>query len=126
MKLWLVPAILLLTIGLFGQESKSEVLSFSLSYIHPTIISHKEKTEYEPIHINFEAIIHYKPFDRISFSSGLGYNTSSETWRFAVPGEPNDPGDYLKLIDSNFYIPIQFNYHIKKIKTLRSFVCFGL
>ena len=109
--LLLIPAIVLLSIGLFGQDTKSDVLSYSLSYITPYLISSDADFEFEPIYINFEANIHYKPFDRISFSSGLGYFIETETYGFINWGEPRDDDDYYTSTETNFRIPIQFNYH---------------
>ena len=114
--LWLVATILLISLGLFGQDTKTDVLSYSLSYIPPYLISTDFlECEFAPIYINFEANIHYKPFDRISFSSGLGYLTTTETYRFLYWGTPPDAPDYYHTkTTSNLRIPIQFNYHITK------------
>jgi len=111
--LWLVPTILLLSMGMFGQHTKSDVLSFSLSYITPYLISSDFlECEFAPIYMNVEANIHYKPFDRISFSSGLGYFIKTETYRFIYWGAPPDRPDYYHTsTETNFRIPIQFNYH---------------
>jgi hypothetical protein len=110
--LWLVATILLLSVSLFGQDTKSDVLSYSLSYIPPSLISHDADFKFVPIYINFEANIHYKPFDRISFSSGLGYFTKTETYGFLNWGATPDDIDYdHTATETNFRIPIQFNYH---------------
>jgi len=110
--LCLVPTFILLSIGLYGQDSKSDVLSYSFSYITPYLISSDAEFEFEPIYINFEANIHYKPFDRISFSSGLGYFIKTETYRYVNFGTPPDwPDYYYTDTETNFRIPIQFNYH---------------
>jgi hypothetical protein len=111
--LLLVPAVLLLSIGLFGQDTKSDVLSYSLSYITPYLISSDFlECEFAPIYLNVEANIHYKPFDRISFSSGLGYFTETETYGYINWGAPPDAPDYdHTATETNFRIPIQFNYH---------------
>jgi hypothetical protein len=62
--------------------------------------------------LNVEANIHYKPFDRISFSSGLGYFTESETYGHIIWGAPRgEPKPYYTITEYNFRIPIQFNYH---------------
>jgi hypothetical protein len=108
--LWLVATILLLSVSLFGQDTKSDVLSYSLSYIPPSLTSWRGEFEFAPTYINFEANIHYKPFDRISFSSGLGYSTTTETYQAWF----NEPDNYHTLTETNFRIPIQFNYHITK------------
>jgi len=114
--LWLLASILLLSTSLFGQDTKSDVLYYSLSYITPYLISSDFlDCEFAPIYLNIEANIHYKPFDRISFTSGLGYSTSSEIMRFINWEAPPEPGNYFKLSDSNFRIPIQFNYHFNMI-----------
>lgn len=111
--LLLIPAIVLLSIGLYGQETKSDVLSYSLSYITPYFItSDFLEGEFAPIYINFEANIHYKPFDRISFSSGLGYFIETKTYYGYIHlGEPRDDDNYSTSTGTNFRIPIQFNYH---------------
>ena len=110
--LWLVPTFILLSIGLYGQDTKSDVLSFSLSYITPYLIySDFLECEFAPIYMNIETNIHYKPFDRISFSSGLGYFIETETYGYINWGEPRDDDDYHTSTETNFRIPIQFNYH---------------
>jgi len=110
--LWLVPTFILLSIGLYGQDTKSDDLSFSLSYITPYLISSDFlECEFVPIYMNVEANIHYKPFDRISFSSGLGYFIETETYRYINWGEPPDDDDYHTSTETNFRIPIQLNYH---------------
>jgi hypothetical protein len=113
---WLVLIILLLSDGLSGQDTKSDVLAYSFSYITPYLISSDFlECEYAPVYLNVEANIHFKPFDRISFSSGLGYYTESETYRYPNWGEPEEEHDnYYTIRESNFRIPIQFNYHISK------------
>ncbi len=114
--LWLVATILLLSVGMFGQDTKSDVLAYSFSYITPYLITTDFlECEFAPIYINFEANIHYKPFDRISFSSGLGYFTTTETYGYINWDTPPDAPDYYHTAtESNFRIPIQFNYHISK------------
>ena len=110
--LCLVPTFILLSMGMFGQDTKSDLLSFSLSYITPYLIySDFLECEFAPIYMNVEANIHYKPFKRISFSSGLGYFIETETYRYINWGEPRDDDDYHTLTETNFRIPIQFNYH---------------
>jgi len=110
--LWLLASILLLSTSLFGQDTKSDVLSYSLSYIPPSLTSWQGEFRFAPIYINFEANIHYKPFDGISFSSGLGYFKKTET-RFSMPWNPS-PDYYSTLSESGIRIPIQVNYHITK------------
>jgi hypothetical protein len=119
--LWLLITILLVSTGLSGQDTKSDVLSYSLSYIPPSLHSWRGEFKFAPIYINFEANIHYKPFDRISFSSGLGYSTKTETIFIDWGALVDEPDSFLILPDSyhivtvtNFRIPIQFNYHITK------------
>jgi len=110
---WQVLTIILLSSGLFGQDTKSDVLSYSLSYITPYLISSDFlECEFAPIYMNVEANIHYKPLDRISFSSGLGYFTETETIHFCPCSSPPSDIDYEHTVtESNFRIPIQFNYH---------------
>ncbi|MEN8250981.1 MAG: hypothetical protein ABFS32_18760 [Bacteroidota bacterium] len=106
-----IIAFVMLSIGLFSQEQKSSPLSYSLSYLPPYLISSEGDFSFFPIYTNFEANIHYKPFDLISFSSGLGFFRYSE----------EIPSYYIeKLIEysrsyseamSSFRIPLQANYH---------------
>ena len=114
--LWLLITILLISAGLSGQDTKSDVLSYSFSYITPYLIyTDFLECEYAPIYLNFEANIHYKPFDRISFSSGLGYFTTTETYGYINwEASPDEPDYYYTATESNFRVPIQFNYHITK------------
>ena len=113
---WLVLIFLLLSDGLSGQDTKSDVLAYSFSYITPYLISSDFlECEFAPVYLNVEANIHYKPFDRISFSSGFGYLTETETYRFPNWGEPEvEPDYYHTVTEYNFRIPVQFNYHISK------------
>ena len=106
----------MLSDSLSGQDTKSDVLAYSFSYITPYLISSNFlECEFAPVYLNVEANIHYKPFDRISFSSGFGYSTETETYRFLYWGEPEVEPDYYRTVtESNFRIPIQFNYHISK------------
>jgi hypothetical protein len=109
--LWLAATILLLSVSLFGQDTKSDVLSYSLSYIPPSLTSRGGEFRFSPIYFNFEANIHYKPFDRISFSSGLGFS-KTET---RIPMNWNPSTDnYMTIVESGIRIPIQVNYHITK------------
>lgn len=109
--LWLVATILLLSVSLFGQDTKSDLLSYSLSYIPPSLTSQGGEFRFAPIYINFEANIHYKPFDRISFSSGLGFSkTENHMLMMWYPS----PDNYLIIKESGIRIPIQVNYHITK------------
>jgi len=109
----LFASILLLSTGLFGQDTKSDVLSYSLSYITPYLISSDFlECEFAPIYLNVEANIHYKPFNRISFSSGFGYFTKTETLQlYFYASEPSDIDYDHTITETNFRIPIQFNYH---------------
>ncbi len=102
---------LLLSVGLFGQDTKSDVLSYSLSYIPPYLTSWEGEFKFAPLYINFEANIHYKPGDRISYTTGLGYCIKAENhyvnW--------TTPDDYFfESTVSNIRLPLQVNYHIIK------------
>lgn len=112
--LWLVASILLLSIGLFGQETKSDVLSYSLSYIPPHLISSNGEFDFVPIYLNFEANIHYKPFDFISFTSGLGYYKDGEPIYINYSSSTFDNSNYQELHVSGIRLPLQLNFHITK------------
>ena len=109
--LWLVPTFILLSMGMLGQDTISDVLSYSLSYIPPYLTSYNGDFSFTTIPINFEANIHYKPGDRISYSTGLGYCIKAED-HYVVWTTPDDY--YFRRTESSIRLPIQFNYHIIK------------
>jgi len=108
---WLVPTFLLLSMGMFGQDTKSDILTYSFSYIPPYLTSYNGEFSFRTIPINFEANIHYKPGDRISFTTGLGYCIKAESHyvNWTTPDEY-----FFEETVSNIRLPIQFNYHIIK------------
>lgn len=73
-KFLLFIASLMLSISLFGQDDKSRDISYSFAYLPPSLITSNGEFGWLPIYANFEANVHYKPFDLISFSSGLGFS----------------------------------------------------
>lgn len=113
-KLLTFIAISMLSFGLFGQEKQTNHLSYSLSYIPPYLISYFDKTSFFVIPINFEANIHYKPFNRFSFTSGLGYFIMKDTQPVRSLPSEYDENKYIKISESSIRIPIQGNYHFLK------------
>ena len=115
----LLSAFLLMSIGLIGQEKNSSLLSYSLSYIQPTLISSQGEFEYVPILLNVEANVHYKPFNFISFTSGLGYNKDSESIFLNYSSSTLEQGNYQELFVSQIRLPLQLNIHLTEapIKT---------
>ena len=116
-RFWMVSGFLLFSIGLFGQENKPTALQYSLSYIPPSFASSEGEFFFVPFYLNFEANINYKPFEVISFTSGLGYLRDQEK----IPGI-----QYSSQIDQNSYynvglsvirIPMQINLHLIKVPT---------
>ena len=114
LKYWFLAAFLTVSIGLSGQEKKSSLLSYSLSYIQPTLISSQGEFEFVPIYLNVEANIHYKPFDFISFSSGLGYHKVSGSTYISYSSSSIEQSNYQELFVSGIRLPLQLNLHFIK------------
>jgi hypothetical protein len=113
LKPFTIIAFLLLTFHIFSQEKRPNDISLSLSYIPPIAVSSNWEFSLFPVFANVEANIHYKPFNFISFSSGLGYFVAQET--YAAPPLPSSSEAYTvsKVRSSLFRIPLQVNYHIQ-------------
>ncbi len=107
-------ALSLLSIGLLGQENKAKQLSYSFSYITPYLILGEGDIEIAPMWLNFEANIHYKPFDVISFSSGIFFLRGTETvpsYHIETMIENNLS---YRAAETLLRIPLQANYHLVK------------
>jgi hypothetical protein len=111
LKYLLLASFLIIPNGLIGQEKKTSLLSYSLSYIQPTIISSQGEFEYVPIYLNVEANVHYKPFDFISFTSGIGYNKNGESIYFSHSSSTLEQSNYQELFVSGIRLPLQVNFH---------------
>jgi hypothetical protein len=112
--LWLVATILLFSITLVGQDNKPSAFSYSLSYIPPSLLSSDGEFEFVPIYLNVEANIHYKPFDFISFTSGLGYYKDSEPLPLVYNSSSTEHSNYQDLHSSGLRLPLQLNIHFTK------------
>ena len=108
---WFVLTFLLLSMSMFGQDTKSEILSYSFSFLPPYLISYNGEFSFRTIPINLEANIHYKPGSRISYTTGLGYCIKAEN-HYVGWTTPDDY--YFRSTVSNIRLPIQVNYHITK------------
>ena len=113
----MVSGFLLFSIGLFGQENKPNVLSYSLSYIPPSFASSEGEFFFVPIYLNFEANINYKPFEVISFTSGLGYLKEQEKMPGIQYSSQIDQNSYYNMGLSVIRIPMQINLHLIKVPT---------
>jgi hypothetical protein len=114
---WMVSGFLLFSIGLFGQENKPNALSYSLSYIPPSFASSEGEFFFVPFFLNFEANINYKPFEVISFTSGLGYLRYQEKMPGIQYFSPFDQNSYYNEGLSVIRIPMQINLHFIKVPT---------
>jgi len=94
----------MLSLGLWCQENNTKQLLYSFSYIPPYLFSYQGEFLFASKPINFEANIHYKPYDRISFTTGLGYYTWTETHyvSWTTPSEY-----YYKSTESNIRVVVQ-------------------
>ena len=113
-KLTTFIAFSLLSIGLLGQDNNSSQFSYSLSYIPPSLRTSDGETSFLPKNINLEANVQYKPFDRFSFSSGIGYIRYSELQDLVPTSTTIEQGVSYKIASSALRIPVQFNYHFTK------------
>lgn len=113
-RFWIAATFIMLSISMQGQESNPNVLSYSLSYIPPSLASFEGEFSFVPIYINFEANIHYKPFELISFSSGLAFHKISESIFINYSSSSFERDDYLELFVSGIRLPLQLNLHFTK------------
>jgi hypothetical protein len=100
--------------GVIGQETKSNQLSYSLSYITPYLVLGEGDIEFMPSWLNFEANIHYKPFDVISVSSGIFFLRSTETVPSHYIETMIENNRSYRAAESLLRIPLQINYHLVK------------
>ncbi|MCJ7716884.1 MAG: hypothetical protein MUO54_10260, partial [Anaerolineales bacterium] len=75
--------------------------------------SYEGEFEFFPIYTNFEANIHYKPFNKISFTSGIGFFIKQET-QPDYTSSSSESTHTNKVIFSMVRIPMQFNFHLVK------------
>jgi hypothetical protein len=104
----------LLSIGLNAQENKSNQLSYSFSYITPYLFLGEGDIEFIPTWLNFEANIHYKPFDVISFTSGIFFLRDTETVPSSYIETMIENNRSYRAAESLLRIPLQVNYHLVK------------
>ena len=97
--------------GLLSQENDTKKLSYSFSYISPYLLSSEGEFEFVPIFTNFEANIHYKPFDYISFTSGFGFWVIREIYP-DITSSSSESTRTNKVTGSMLRVPMQFNFHL--------------
>lgn len=113
-RLFLCAVLAIFSISLFGQEDNSKDFSYSFSYIPPYLFLSQGDFGFLPAYANFEANIHYKPFDRVSLSSGLGYfRIYDELPEYYIETMIEYGRSHQESV-SNFRVPLQANYHIVK------------
>ena len=106
-----------LSVNVFAQNNEADRLSFLISWTPEYWGPNDGKLRFDAIlPVNFESLIRYKPFRRLSFSTGLGFQ------RFVMSGlswpeySVIDVNRSYKWIFKEFRIPVQANFHLSESK----------
>jgi len=104
--------LVLISLSSLGQESNNSKTSFSFSYVTPYVVLSDWELGVLPVLLNTEANIHYKPFEKISFSTGIGFLRHAEKYN----GYPLSMGEEhsLKKVSHFIRVPIQTNFHFNR------------
>lgn len=96
-----------------AQLQKKNTLSYSFSW-NPEyrIIYSTHGTNGRTYLINFESLVHYKPYIRFSFASGLGYRRASDGYNISTNSDPIEVNGNM----NRFKVPIQAYFHFPNDK----------
>ena len=105
----------MLSVNIFAQNNDVDKLSFSISWTPEYWGPNDGKFRLDAVlPLNFESLIHYKPFGRLSFSTGLGFQ------RFVMSGlswptnSVIDVNRSYKWVFNEFRVPVQANFHFSE------------
>ena len=103
--------LIILTPGINAQDSKTDRLSYSFSWTPIYYGPNSQGFNFNDIlPLGFEANINYRILNRISVSSGIGY----QGWHRSYIGwfDPFDSTKSNKMQSNTIRIPVQINYYI--------------
>jgi hypothetical protein len=98
--------------NLFAQQEDVDRISYSFSWTPSFIFVDEGQFIFHIIPVDFESLIHYKPFKQLSFSSGLGYQRTAMTGPgLSMASSVIDNSLSYKSVASNYRIPMQISFH---------------
>ena len=111
----LIIFLCMLSVNAFAQNGEIDKLSFSISWTPEYWGPNDGEFRLDAVlPLNFESLIHYKPFRRLSFSTGLGFQ------RFVMDGlswpenSVIDVNRSYKWVVNEFRVPVQVNFHFSE------------
>ena len=106
-----------LSINTNAQEHERNKVSFSIAWAPEYSGPNDGKFRLDALFpITFESLVHYKPFKKLSFSSGIGYNRHVWEWQFWPELSIIDLNKSYRWIINEIRIPVQIYYHFSEGK----------
>jgi len=100
--------------NLIAQGENVDRISYSISWTPSISFVDEGEFIFHIIPVDFESLIHYKPFQQLSFASGLGYQrTAMSGPGLSMASSVIDNSLSYKLIVSNYRIPMQISFHFQ-------------
>jgi len=117
-KLIKIGSILLLctlSLNLSAQEKKDKIISYSISWTPEYWGPNDGKFRFDAmLPINFESLVHFKPFRSLSCASGLGYKRDINKGLSWPELSIIDTDKSYTWIINKFRVPVQVYYHFSK------------
>ncbi len=105
--------IVVLSTNLFAQDEGVDRFSFSISWTPALYVASIDDFVMDDVlPLNFETLIHYKPYPKLSFSSGIGYQRYVSTGLSWIYLSHIDTNKSYRWVDNNFRVPINAKYKI--------------
>jgi hypothetical protein len=100
---------------LFAQEENDDKLSVSISWTPQVFWLIDGDFDFGAFPIDFESLIYYKPFDRLSFATGLGYLRTSLSGPGVKASSSIDNSMSYDWVINTYRIPVQIDYHLSAL-----------
>lgn len=113
----LVIFLSVISLPIFAQNNGADRLSFSISWTPEYWGPNDGEFRLDAVlPLNFESLIHYKPFRRLSFSTGLGFQRNVLSGLSWPENSVIDVNRSYKWVFNEFRIPVQVNFHLSENK----------
>ena len=111
----LIIFISVLTLNVFAQKEEVDRLSFSVSWTPEYWGPNDGELRLDAISpLNFESLVHYKPFRRLSFSTGLGFQRNVMSGLSWPTNSVIDVDKSYKWVIIEFRVPVQAYFHFSE------------